>query len=62
MSLFAIWFWLAAGNISYQALGAQKWSEAFDHSYWQAIAISGVWLAGKLRSLLVPSEQCGGVK
>lgn len=57
MSLFWIWFWLGVGNYAYALLGAQHWMEAFDRTYFQGIAISGVWIASTMQRWLSQSPQ-----
>lgn len=52
MNLFFVWFWLMVGNCAYQFFGPQDWSVAFDHTYFQAVAIIGVWFVSKTRRAL----------
>ena len=42
-----IWFWLAAGN----CIGAPTWDQAFERTYFQAIAIIGVWFVSVVRRM-----------
>lgn len=49
MNLFWIWFWLAVGNCTYQYFGSGNWSEAFDRTYFQGVAIIGVWFVATVR-------------
>jgi hypothetical protein len=61
MGLFAIWFWLTVGGIAYHSLGPRDWSAAFDHSYWQAMALFAVWIAAKVKALTQPSSPVGSL-
>ena len=62
MTLKMILFWLVVGNYAYQFFGNQNWMEAFDRSYFQAIALVGVWFATWMsrRSTKLTSTTCGG--
>ncbi len=53
MSLFGIWFWLTVGNLLYQALGHRVWADAFDRSWWEGWALLTVWIAAKMRVLMI---------
>jgi hypothetical protein len=55
MNLFFVWFWLTIGNVAYQVFGAHDWSAAFDRTYFQGIAILGVWFVAKMQALALSS-------